>query len=79
MYLFIFLDLIRERAADRAKQLAIAKTNRRLLECEICFKDDCLSNEITHCDGNPVHQFCQDCAKKHAMERIGQGNEMHLL
>ncbi|KAM5375248.1 hypothetical protein ACJZ2D_006077 [Fusarium nematophilum] len=47
-----------------------AKARGEVAECECCFAEAPL-NRLVHCDGEHVHLFCVDCARRNAETQVG--------
>lgn len=52
------------------------RDNGEIFECQCCFEEFTM-NKITYCDGDTMHYFCLDCAKRNADNEIG--NMRHKL
>lgn len=64
----------RKAQADAVKAEAamekIQRDNGDVFECQCCY-EECTMNKITHCDGDTIHYFCLECAKRNADNEIG--------
>ena len=60
-------DALKAEAASEKLQ----RDNGDVFECQCCF-DEFTINKITHCDGDTIHYFCLDCAKRNANNEIGK-------
>lgn len=64
----------RKAEADAAKAEAAVEQMHRdngdVFECQCCFETLTI-NKITHCDGDTLHYFCLDCARKNANNEMG--------
>lgn len=65
----------RKAEADAVEAEAAAeklqRDNGEVFECQCCY-DEFTMNKITHCDGETIHYFCLDCAKRNADNEIGK-------
>lgn len=48
-----------------------------LLECQCCFGESPF-DQMTHCDGDNMHFFCLDCARRNAENEVGNGRHKLL-
>lgn len=64
----------RKAEADAVKAEAAVEQKHRdngdVFECQCCFETVTI-NKITHCNGDTLHYFCLDCAKKNANNEMG--------
>lgn len=48
----------------------LQRDNGEVFECQCCY-EELTMNKITHCDGDTIHYFCLECAKRNADNEIG--------
>jgi TRIAD3 protein (E3 ubiquitin-protein ligase RNF216) len=61
---------------EEEKNLLRAQAEGTMSECECCFSDAPL-NRMVHCDSDPMHFFCRQCATSTAETEIG--NSKYIL
>lgn len=70
----LMLTAKRKAEVDAAEAEAAAeklhRDNGDVFECQCCFEEFTIS-KITHCDGDVMHYFCLECAKRNANNEIG--------
>ncbi|KAJ8309325.1 hypothetical protein KUTeg_014199 [Tegillarca granosa] len=64
-------DFLKEKQKLRDLKLEEARKNGELLECECCFDNECLGEDILSC--NDGHLFCKECIRRSSAVVIGQG------
>jgi len=60
----------RRRQQEEIDNMEQAKLNGTITECECCC-DEFALNRMIHCNGDSIHWFCRDCAKRMAENEIG--------
>ena len=48
----------------------LQRDNGEIFECQCCYEEFTM-NKITYCDGDTMHYFCLECAKRNADNEIG--------
>lgn len=71
-FIFCFSEYKKFQEKERQEKLEAARAENKLLECQCCFNDSCLPEDMYNC-GKREHKFCLDCLKNHAKETIGNG------
>jgi TRIAD3 protein (E3 ubiquitin-protein ligase RNF216) len=68
-----------KRVLDEEANELQAQANGTMSECGCCF-GDCPMNRMVHCNGEILHWFCRDCARKMAETVIGNSKyELHCM
>ena len=62
--------LKKQRLNQRREAIEIARATGGLVECGVCFDDECLVSEIVMCESGCM--FCQSCVKRGAEVQIGE-------
>jgi len=63
-------EAVRENEEIRKRQIEVARKNGALFECQCCFDDECLLEEVCMCAAD--HMFCPDCVRRGAETQIGE-------
>jgi hypothetical protein len=58
-------------AASRLEMMEYARVEGLLLECEVCFSDQCLETDMISFPAG--HSVCKDCVKQGAEVQVGEG------
>ena len=66
---FYITEHLTTRAAERQKKISLARNRNELLECQCCYNDELLAEDMLSCDKN--HFFCHECIRKSTEEVIG--------
>ncbi len=66
------------RRERREKKVASVRASGGLKECECCFSDDCLPEDMFACAAEK-HRYCRDCVTTHADTQVGEGESSFCL
>eukprot|EP00088_Acartia_fossae_P053664 TRINITY_DN6122_c0_g1_i5.p1 TRINITY_DN6122_c0_g1~~TRINITY_DN6122_c0_g1_i5.p1 ORF type:complete len:740 (+),score=192.63 TRINITY_DN6122_c0_g1_i5:286-2220(+) len=56
----------------RRQKIEDARENGALFECQCCYDEECLLDEMCTCAAEKFHMFCRDCVRRGAEAQIGE-------
>ena len=56
--------------SQRTDRLSQVRADNCLLECQCCFDDECLPEEMVNCERDN-HSYCRQCVRQHADTQAG--------
>eukprot|EP00092_Neocalanus_flemingeri_P005268 GFUD01005667.1.p1 GENE.GFUD01005667.1~~GFUD01005667.1.p1 ORF type:complete len:929 (+),score=262.59 GFUD01005667.1:112-2898(+) len=59
------------RLRAQEEKMAAARLAGALVECQCCFRDDCLEEDMVKCSGG--HLYCRDCVENSTKVAMGEG------